>query len=141
KCVEPNLAQNEKKTVAAGEIKAKTVATAGGESKAVEIIDSEKVQREWTCALCQVTTTSEQILDSHLQGRRHKARELKASKQVNESEGSSSLFQSKHTKPDIGVEEIKEMTNTEEKETAAAIQFKYEEPDVVKVDARAVALP
>ncbi|KAG5526121.1 hypothetical protein RHGRI_032416 [Rhododendron griersonianum] len=141
KCVEPNLAQNEKKTVAAGEIKAKTVATAGGESKAVEIIDSEKVQREWTCALCQVTTTSEKILDSHLQGRRHKARELKASKQVNKSEGSSSLFQSKHTKPDIGVEEIKEMTNTEEKETAAAIQFKYEEPDVVKVDARAVALP
>ncbi|KAI8532411.1 hypothetical protein RHMOL_Rhmol11G0213000 [Rhododendron molle] len=141
KCVEPNLAQNEKKTVAAGEIKEKTVATAGGESKAVEIINSEKVQREWTCALCQVTTTSEKILDSHLQGRRHKAQELKASKQVNESEGSSSLFQSMHTKPDIGVEEIKEMTNTKEKETAAAIQFKYGEPDVVKVDARAVALP
>ncbi|XP_058190862.1 uncharacterized protein LOC131308066 [Rhododendron vialii] len=141
KCVEPNLAHNEKKTVAAGEIKKKTVATAGGESKAVEITDPEKVKRVWTCALCQVTTIGEKMLEYHLQGRRHKAQELKASKQVNESEGSSSLFQSKHTKPDIGVEEIKEMTNTEEKETAAAIQSKYEEPDVGKVDARAVELP
>ncbi|KAG5526132.1 hypothetical protein RHGRI_032418 [Rhododendron griersonianum] len=90
KCVEPNLATKEKKTVATGEIKEKTVATAVGESKAVEITDSEKVQREWTCALCQVTTTSEKIFDSHLQGRKHKAQELKASKQVNENEGSSS---------------------------------------------------
>ncbi|KAF7126384.1 hypothetical protein RHSIM_Rhsim11G0141200 [Rhododendron simsii] len=141
KCVEPNLAHNEKKTVAAGEIEKKTVATAGGESKAVEITDPEKVKRVWTCALCQVTTIGEKMLECHLQGRRHKAQELKASKQVNESEGSSSLFQSKHTKPDIGVEEIKEMTNTEEKETAAAIQSKYEEPNVGKVDARAVGLP
>ncbi|KAH7836190.1 hypothetical protein Vadar_033570 [Vaccinium darrowii] len=34
----------------------------------------------------------------------------------------SPLFQSNHTKPDIGLEEIKAMTNAEEKETAAAIQ-------------------
>ncbi|KAE9447003.1 hypothetical protein C3L33_21099, partial [Rhododendron williamsianum] len=141
KCVEPNLAHNEKKTVAAGEIKKKTVATAGGESKAVEITDPEKVKRVWTCALCQVTTIGEKMLEYHLQGRRHKAQELKASKQVNESEGSSSLFQSKHTKPDIGVEEIKEMTITEEKETPAAIQSKCEDPNVGKVDARVVGLP
>ncbi|XP_058189515.1 uncharacterized protein LOC131307122 [Rhododendron vialii] len=83
KCVEPNLAQNEENTVAVEEIKEKTLAAAGGENKAVKITDSEKVQREWTCALCQVTATSEKILDSHLQGRKHKAQELKASMQVN----------------------------------------------------------
>ncbi|PRQ24235.1 putative transcription factor C2H2 family [Rosa chinensis] len=33
----------------------------------------KEVQKEWTCALCQVTTSSESILNSHLQGRRHKA--------------------------------------------------------------------
>ncbi|KAF7127372.1 hypothetical protein RHSIM_Rhsim11G0141400 [Rhododendron simsii] len=92
KCVEPNLAQNEKKTVAAVEIKEKTVAAAGGENKAVEITDSEKVQREWACALCQVTIPSEKDLDSHLQGRKHKAKfeRLIASKQVNKNKGSSS---------------------------------------------------
>ncbi|KAE9446998.1 hypothetical protein C3L33_21101, partial [Rhododendron williamsianum] len=51
------------------------------------------------------------------------------------------LFQSKHTKPDIGMEQIKAMTNSEKKETAAAIRSKYEEPNVGKVDARAVEQP
>ncbi|KAI8532421.1 hypothetical protein RHMOL_Rhmol11G0213200 [Rhododendron molle] len=92
KRVVPNLGQNEKKTVGAGEIKGETVAAAGGEKKVVEITDSEKVQREWTCALCQVTTTCEEDLNSHLQGREHmdKCEELKASKQVNKNPGSSS---------------------------------------------------
>lgn len=33
-----------------------------------------RVQREWTCAMCQVTTQSETTLNSHLQGRRHRVR-------------------------------------------------------------------
>ncbi|XP_058190864.1 uncharacterized protein LOC131308068 [Rhododendron vialii] len=108
KCVEPNLATKEKKTVATGEIKEKTVATAVGESKAVEITDSEKVQREWTCALCQVTTTSEKIFYSHLEGRKHKAQELKASKQVNENEGSSSSVASPEPKETPSVDRLNE---------------------------------
>jgi len=92
KRVEPNLAQNEKKTVDAGEIKEKTVGAAGGENKAVETTGLEKVQREWTCALCQVRTTCEKNLHSHLQGRRHmeKRQELKASMQMNKAKCSSS---------------------------------------------------
>ncbi|XP_050364956.1 uncharacterized protein LOC126783517 isoform X2 [Argentina anserina] len=31
-----------------------------------------EVQKEWTCALCQVTTTSEKTLNFHLSGRKHK---------------------------------------------------------------------
>ncbi|KAH7835343.1 hypothetical protein Vadar_025246 [Vaccinium darrowii] len=92
KCVEPNLAQNEKKTVDAGEIKEKTGGAAGGENKAMETTGLEKVQREWTCALCQVRTTCEKNLHSHLQGRRHmeKRQELKASMQMNKTKCSSS---------------------------------------------------
>lgn len=92
KRVEPNLAQNEKKTVCAGEIKEKTGGAAGGENKAVETTGLEKIQREWTCALCQVRTTCEKDLHSHLQGRRHKDKrqELKASMQMNKTKGSSS---------------------------------------------------
>jgi hypothetical protein len=31
------------------------------------------VQREWTCALCLVTSSSEKDLNSHLNGRKHRA--------------------------------------------------------------------
>jgi len=37
------------------------------------IPDFMEVQKEWTCAICQVTTQSETTLNSHLQGKRHKA--------------------------------------------------------------------
>ncbi|GFY89453.1 hypothetical protein Acr_06g0013930 [Actinidia rufa] len=52
-CVDSNLTQIAKKTVGAGEIKEKMVAAASGENKVPEIPASEKVQRQWTCALCQ----------------------------------------------------------------------------------------
>lgn len=44
----------------------------------------KNVQKEWTCAVCQVTTQSEATLNSHLQGMRHrtKCEELKAGKQT-----------------------------------------------------------
>ncbi|CAA2988327.1 HVA22 a [Olea europaea subsp. europaea] len=54
-------------------------------------VPEKKVQREWACALCQVTTTSEKTLNSHLQGSKHKSKcdELKRSKQDTKSRGSS----------------------------------------------------
>ncbi|CAL0313991.1 unnamed protein product [Lupinus luteus] len=33
---------------------------------------NKEVQKEWTCAICQVTTTSANNLNSHLHGRKHK---------------------------------------------------------------------
>ncbi|RZC87229.1 hypothetical protein C5167_007861 [Papaver somniferum] len=36
----------------------------------------KKPQKEWSCALCKVSATSEKGLDAHLQGRKHKAKEL-----------------------------------------------------------------
>lgn len=37
-----------------------------------EIPSDKQVQKEWTCAMCQVTTSSEITLNSHLLGRRHR---------------------------------------------------------------------
>ncbi|KAL7206104.1 hypothetical protein ACSBR2_018919 [Camellia fascicularis] len=108
KCVEdPNLAQTEKKTVASIEIEGKTVTAAvrenkivevpvatsgGGQNKDVERPALENVQKEWTCAVCQVTTSCEANLMSHLYGRKHRATcaELQASKQANKNKGCSS---------------------------------------------------
>ncbi|BFG41291.1 hypothetical protein CerSpe_275650 [Prunus speciosa] len=57
-----------------------TFATMETQEKVVEVVTSREViesalqvQKEWTCALCQVTTQSEATLNSHLQGRKHKA--------------------------------------------------------------------
>ncbi|KAJ9689020.1 hypothetical protein PVL29_014591 [Vitis rotundifolia] len=35
----------------------------------------KKLKEEWSCALCQVTATSERGLNEHLQGKKHKAKE------------------------------------------------------------------
>lgn len=35
----------------------------------------KKPKRDWSCELCQVTTTSENGLNDHLRGKKHKAKE------------------------------------------------------------------
>lgn len=44
---------------------------------------NKKPKEEWSCAICQVSATSEHILNEHLQGRKHKAKEagLRAQKE------------------------------------------------------------
>ncbi|KAK7363054.1 hypothetical protein VNO77_05183 [Canavalia gladiata] len=71
--VMPSLAPSQKNTSSAT-VKMEGIAgkgTAGGEVP--QSSTPKEVQKEWTCALCQVTTKSEQTLNSHLHGRRHKA--------------------------------------------------------------------
>ncbi|KAI9097742.1 hypothetical protein K1719_025513 [Acacia pycnantha] len=34
----------------------------------------KKAQKEWSCAICQITTSSENCLQAHLQGKKHKAK-------------------------------------------------------------------
>ncbi|KAE9605954.1 putative transcription factor C2H2 family [Lupinus albus] len=36
---------------------------------------TKQVQKEWSCALCQISTTSENCLLAHLQGKKHKTKE------------------------------------------------------------------
>ncbi|XP_057977053.1 uncharacterized protein LOC131164103 isoform X2 [Malania oleifera] len=61
-----------------GEIKESTkVATgttvAGGDNQLPGITTSKMVQKEWTCPICQVKTQCEKTLNSHLQGKKHRA--------------------------------------------------------------------
>ncbi|XP_042486437.1 uncharacterized protein LOC122066659, partial [Macadamia integrifolia] len=55
-------------------------------------VGSKKKPQEWSCALCQVSATSEKGLNDHLQGRKHKARgeALLASKATKNTGGSTS---------------------------------------------------
>ncbi|KAL6558153.1 hypothetical protein OROMI_018503 [Orobanche minor] len=41
-------------------------------------IFTKKVKEEWCCAICQVSTTSEQALKDHLKGKKHKSKALSA---------------------------------------------------------------
>ncbi|KAK4431887.1 hypothetical protein Salat_0950800 [Sesamum alatum] len=38
-------------------------------------ISKKKAKEEWSCALCQVSATSERVLNEHLQGKKHKSKE------------------------------------------------------------------
>ncbi|KAK4357777.1 hypothetical protein RND71_023387 [Anisodus tanguticus] len=77
----------EKKTTTS-EIKETTVPGDAVEIKLPETNSVKNVQTEWTCAVCQVTTTSEHDLKSNLLGSRHKAKceGLKTCKQTAKSE-------------------------------------------------------
>ncbi|CAK9152164.1 unnamed protein product, partial [Ilex paraguariensis] len=74
----------DKKAVAVVEVKKMTEPAACEEDMLPEPHAPKKVQKEWTCAVCQVTTTCEANLKSHLRGQKHRATlaELKASKQA-----------------------------------------------------------
>jgi len=54
-----------------------TKGTAECDAASGELLQSsatqKEVQKSWTCALCLVTTSNEKTLNSHLNGRKHKA--------------------------------------------------------------------
>ncbi|KAF9623782.1 hypothetical protein IFM89_005289 [Coptis chinensis] len=93
KLLKPNLIH------AAIQNKATTAADIAGEG--CELPKSsypKKVQKEWTCALCQVCTLSEGCLQSHLRGKKHKSKELELMTKKNEAKNkTSSASNSKKT--------------------------------------------
>ncbi|KAJ6671035.1 HVA22-LIKE PROTEINS [Salix viminalis] len=70
--IESNTRQTENRTFPPLELINTGTTTEGGMDLS-EILPPENVLKEWTCAICQVTTQSEAVLNSHLQGSRHKA--------------------------------------------------------------------
>lgn len=70
--IKPDLLATEKKTFAYPEINEMT-AESVSDKGLLDVPPSTKIQKEWTCPICQVTTTSEAVFISHLQGRRHAA--------------------------------------------------------------------
>ncbi|KAJ4847911.1 hypothetical protein Tsubulata_011744 [Turnera subulata] len=80
--IERNFNSPENSTLEPQEIKEKVAAR-----DLYELPSPQKVQKEWACALCQVRIQSETVLQSHLQGKRHKAalQQLKDKKQASKS--------------------------------------------------------
>nr|GMD91568.1 UBP1-associated proteins 1C-like isoform X4 [Ipomoea batatas] len=87
-----NIVEMQKQETEAPWVKGIPVANAAEEITIPEINSSKLIQREWTCAVCQVTTTSEINLKSHLGGKMHRTNcaELKPIKWVTKDPGSSS---------------------------------------------------
>ena len=85
--VESNISQTENSTFPPLEF-INTVTTTEGGRDLCEILPPEKVLNVWTCAICQMTVQSETVLNSHLQGNRHKAacERLKVKNQIPKSE-------------------------------------------------------
>eukprot|EP00258_Populus_trichocarpa_P028461 XP_024444480.1 uncharacterized protein LOC18106553 isoform X4 [Populus trichocarpa] len=69
---ESNVNQTENRTFPPLECINTATTTVGG-GDLCGILPPEKVQKVWTCVICQVTAQSETALISHLHGKRHKA--------------------------------------------------------------------
>ncbi|KAK4271336.1 hypothetical protein QN277_020045 [Acacia crassicarpa] len=68
--------QGKKHKAACKALDTKTEATTGtdiGNKASTQVSASKKVQKIWTCEICQLTMLSEVNLNSHLQGKKHKA--------------------------------------------------------------------
>lgn len=72
KSADSYLVRTEKRTIAEVKVKEATVQAAVAQKELLEQL--RKVQKEWTCAVCQVKTSSEADLISHLGGRKHKGK-------------------------------------------------------------------
>ncbi|KAM7479049.1 hypothetical protein LguiA_027262 [Lonicera macranthoides] len=91
---EIKVANTEKKEMAAIDVKRANTNLLETERRKPEVVEvkemnyylssSDEVQRQWTCAVCQVTTTSQTTLNSHFRGKKHlaKCQELKAKMQT-----------------------------------------------------------
>ncbi|KAF2294233.1 hypothetical protein GH714_008439 [Hevea brasiliensis] len=68
--IEPDLASAGNRTSAPLDFKEMTPAVFAARDLP-DVLQSNSIQKEWTCAVCQLTTTSEANLISHLRGRQH----------------------------------------------------------------------
>ncbi|XP_043814366.1 uncharacterized protein LOC110619219 isoform X5 [Manihot esculenta] len=88
--LEPDFSQSGNRTTAPLDFTG-TTPTWFAASGLPDVLPSNNIQKEWTCAVCQVTTTSEADLISHLHGRRHESacEKLKAYNQTSKRKVSS----------------------------------------------------
>ncbi|KAF8377404.1 hypothetical protein HHK36_030781 [Tetracentron sinense] len=104
KSVEPNPAWTEKEACTAMQGNEITVAVA--EDRGIERTNLpalKDVRKEWRCALCQVSVSSEEILKEHFRGKKHQAKlkKLKASEMEAKSNGSSTSTAEKDDQPKV----------------------------------------
>ncbi|KAK9275943.1 hypothetical protein L1049_023218 [Liquidambar formosana] len=87
---DPNLSGTKRKAV---------TPPAVGASEHHSVASKKKPKEEWSCALCQVTATSERGLNEHLQGKKHKAKEAGLISQKTGKNSSTTSFPKKTGKP------------------------------------------
>ncbi|KAJ9705604.1 hypothetical protein PVL29_003595 [Vitis rotundifolia] len=145
KQTEINHGETKSNTTCIAEIKERATALMTAEIEACrddrtpEISLHKKVQKEWACAVCLVTTQSEATLNSHLQGKRHQAtsEQLKAKNEATKDNGSPSASMTKKSDQSTKEEQPKctsNNLNSKNKGFSAASTVK--KPDETKDDER-----
>ena len=62
-------------------------------------VSKKKVKEEWSCAICQVSTTTERGLNEHIQGKKHKSKEAALRAQRNGKNFGIGVWPKKAVKP------------------------------------------
>ena len=129
KQTEINLGETKSNTTCAAEIKERAAE--------IEACLHKKVQKEWACAVCQVTTQSEATFNSHLQGKRHKvtSKQLKAKKQATKISGSPPVSMAKKFDQSTKEEQPKcTSNNLNSKNNGISAASTVKKPDKTKDD-------
>lgn len=87
---DPNLSGTKRKAV---------TPPAGSTSELPPFVLKKRPKEEWSCALCQVSATSERGFNEHLQGKKHKAKEARLRAQTMGKIASSTPLPKETTKP------------------------------------------
>ncbi|RVW36203.1 HVA22-like protein a [Vitis vinifera] len=145
KRTEINLGETRSNTTCAVEIKERAAALVAAEIEACrddrtpKIPLHEKVQKEWACAVCQVTTQSEATFNSHLQGKRHQAtsEQLRAKNQATKTNCSPSASMAKKSDQSTKEEQPKcTSNNLNSKNNGISAASTVKKPDDTKDDER-----
>ncbi|XP_010645201.1 uncharacterized protein LOC100250684 isoform X1 [Vitis vinifera] len=145
KQTEINLGETRSNTTCAVEIKERAAALVAAEIEACrddrtpKIPLHEKVQKEWACAVCQVTTQSEATFNSHLQGKRHQAtsEKLRAKNQATKTSCSPSASMAKKSDQSTKEEQPKcTSNNLNSKNNGISAASTVKKPDDTKDDER-----
>ncbi|KAL5562719.1 hypothetical protein UlMin_032466 [Ulmus minor] len=142
--------------IATGDTKESFPEIAVGREELPRTSASKPVQKEWTCNICNVTTQSELVFNSHLQGKEHNDKvvteEIKAKNntvlsektEVNESNAIPSyenkgVTQSNHNEPDVERKHIKPVVVLEKNEVTTVSQVNQAEPNIVQTEKQIIA--
>ncbi|CBI38244.3 unnamed protein product, partial [Vitis vinifera] len=145
KQTELNLGETKSNTTCIAGIKERATALMTAEIEACrddrtpEISLHKKVQKEWACAVCLLTTQSEATLNSHLQGKRHQAtsEQLKAKNQATKDNGSPSASMAKISDQSTKEEQPKcTSNNLNSKNNGISAASTVKKPDETKDDKR-----
>ncbi|KAL5562714.1 hypothetical protein UlMin_032461 [Ulmus minor] len=137
--------------IATGETRESLPEIAVGREELPQTSASKPVQKEWTCNICNVTTQSELVFNSHLQGEKHNdkivmeimkaknERVMSEKTEVNESKAIPCYENKGVTQSNLNEPDVEPVVVLEKNEVTTVSQVSQAEPNIVQTEKQIIA--